>query len=68
MMNYTSLNIGTPPKLIPIKAAAEYLGVTNYFLRTGIKNGTVLFIRSGCKYYIAVDVLIDSLKQRNNNA
>ena len=68
MMNYTSLNIGAPPKLMPIKAAAEYLGVTNYFLRIGIKNGTVPFIRSGCKYYIAVDVLMDSLKQRNNNA
>lgn len=68
MSNYKSIDFGAPPKLMPIKAAAEYLGVTSYFLRTGIKSGTVPFIRSGCKYYIAVDVLMDSLKQRNTNA
>lgn len=51
-------------RLMPIKAAAEYLGVSQYFLRQGIKNDTVPHIRSGNKFYIAVDVLMDTL--RNN--
>ena len=49
---------------MPIKAAAEYLGVSQYFLRQGIKNDTVPHIRSGNKFYIAVDILMDTL--RNN--
>ncbi len=62
MSNCKTINIGTPPKLMSIKAAMKYLGVSRYFIESGIKNGTVPFIRSGCKYYIAVDVLMDSIK------
>lgn len=68
-MNNTNLiDIGSPPKLMSIKAASKYLGVSVYCLRQGVQNGTIPFIRSGNKYYIAVDVLMDSLKQRNSNA
>lgn len=62
-----TLNIEVSPKLMSIKSAARYLGVTDYFLRTGVKNGTVPFVRSGCKYYIAVDVLMESLRQQKQN-
>lgn len=68
MSNYKTINIDKSPKLMPIKMAAEYLGVTNYFLRKGVKNETIPFIRSGCKYYIAVDILMDRLRQQNSNA
>lgn len=53
------------PKLMSIKKTSEYLGVTDYFLRQGIKNGTIPFTRSGCKYYIIVDALIERLKNNS---
>lgn len=68
MSNYKTLDVNKSPKLMPIKAAAEYLGVTDYFLRKGVKDGTIPFIRSGCKYYIAVDILMDYLRQSNSNS
>ncbi len=67
MNDCKNADIGRPPKLMPIKAAAKYLGVTDYFLRKGVRDSTVPFVRSGNKYYIAVDVIMESLRQQSRN-
>lgn len=52
----------TPPRLMSLKKAAEYFGVSEYFLRQGVKNGTIPFIRSGTKYYISVDAMMERIE------
>ena len=61
------IDISSSPKLMSIKNAAAYLGVSEYFLRCGVKNNTIPFIRSGCKYYIAVDLLMENLRNKVSN-
>lgn len=58
------VSINSPPKLMGIKPCSAYLGMSEYALRKGIRNGTIPYFRSGSKYYIAVDVLLERLKER----
>lgn len=61
MENNNIINI-TPPRLMSLKKASEYFGVSDYFLRQGVKNGSIPYIRSGAKYYISVDALTEKIK------
>lgn len=61
MENNNIINI-TPPRLMSIIRASEYFGVSKYFLRQEIKNGSIPYIRSGTKYYISVDALTEKIK------
>lgn len=61
------INIESPPKMMSIKKASEYLGVSEYGLRKGIKDGSIPFMRSGAKYYVAVDALLERIKSNSDN-
>lgn len=44
-----------------IKEAAEQLGLSEYHLRSGIRNGTIPFIKCGKKQLINIPLLIEQL-------
>ena len=48
-----------------IKNAAAATGCSQYFIRNGIKNGTVPHIRSGNKYLINVPLWIEQLNEQS---
>ena len=48
-----------------IKDACAVIGVSTYFLRQGIRNGTIPFIRSGQTVYINVPELIRMLDEQS---
>lgn len=52
------INKNTPTKkLMSISEAAKHFGVSQYFLRQGIKNKNLPYIQNGKKYYLCVDGL-----------
>lgn len=61
----SKIDFNNPPKMMPIKEAARYLGVSEYFLRQGVKDNTVPNIKSGTKYYIAVDTFLERINCRD---
>ena len=44
-----------------IKKAAEYTGLSQYFLRTGCRDGSVPCTRSGSTYFVNVTALLRQL-------
>lgn len=48
-----------------ISEASELFGLSQHFLRNGIKAGTIPHIKSGCKYYINVPLFIEQLNQQS---
>ena len=53
-MNISTNRFHTPPQLMDITTASKYFGVSKYFLRQGIKNGTIAHTCIGNKYMIEV--------------
>ena len=45
-----------------IKQTCESIGLSQHYLRTGCKNGTIPHTRSGNKYYINVPLLLKQLE------
>lgn len=56
-MNATTHN----PPFQSIKDACATTGLSQFYLRTGIKNGTIDYVRSGQKYLINVPSLLRKL-------
>ena len=52
----------------PVGETSEMLGLSIYFLRQGIKNGTIPFIRCGNKALINVPKLIEQLDAESVNS
>lgn len=51
-----------PQKVLSVKEASRLFGLTEYFLRRGIKAGTVPYIQNGTKFYICTEGLSELLK------
>ena len=47
-----------------ITEACKTMGLSQYFLRQGCKNGTIPHIKSGGVYYINVQALVEQLDKR----
>lgn len=47
---------------LPIVEAAKVTGLSQFYLRTGCKNGTVPHIKAGKKYFIDVERLLQTLR------
>ena len=45
------------PQLMDIPDASEYFGISQYYLRKGVRSGKIPHIRTGNKYLICVDAL-----------
>ena len=54
--------------LMNIKDSAAYSGCSEYYIRNGIKNGTIPHIRSGNKYLINVPLWIEQLNEQSRKA
>ena len=50
-----------------IREAATATGLSQCFLRTGCKDGTVPHIRSGATYYIDIPALLEKLRDENRS-
>lgn len=55
------------PIFMKLKPAAEYTGLSEYFLREGCKSGTVPHIKSGKSYLINVPKLIEKLNEESKH-
>lgn len=49
-------------ELLSIKEASVRFGVTEYFLRKGLKAGVIPHVRNGRKYYICTTALSNILR------
>lgn len=49
-----------------ISEACRTTGLSQFFLRSGCKNGTVPHIKSGSTYYVDVPALLGKLREQNN--
>ena len=54
-------------ELLSVREAAQKFGVTEYFLRKGLKTGIISHIRNGRKYYICVEALSNVLRYGQKN-
>lgn len=52
----------------PIFLASETTGISQYYLRKGIKNGTIPFVRTGNKYLINVPALLEQMNRQSEAA
>ena len=52
------------PKMLPPKKASKYLGLSEYYLRKGIEENTIPYIKSGNKVYILIDALMNQLENQ----
>lgn len=52
---------GGMPPFQKIPQAVKTTGLSAYFLRKGVRNGTIPHIKSGPTYYINVPALLDRL-------
>lgn len=53
-------------ELLSIKEASARFGVTEYFLRNGLKAGNIPYVRNGKKYYICATALSNILRYGQN--
>lgn len=53
--------IKTPFKKIP--EACRVTGLSQYFLRRGVRNGTIPHVKSGSTYYVDVPALLEKLRK-----
>lgn len=51
----------TLPRMRTIPKAAEEVGVAVYLVRKLVKEGKIIFVKSGCKSYVNLDSLINYL-------
>lgn len=49
-------------ELLSVKEASARFGVTEYFLRKGLKAGVIPYVRNGRKYYICTTALSNILR------
>ncbi len=49
-------------ELLSVREASQKFGVTEYFLRKGLKTGVIPHIRNGGKYYICAGTLSNLLR------
>lgn len=49
-------------ELLSVREAAQRFGITEYFLRKGLRAGVIPYIRNGRKYYICVEGLSNVLR------
>jgi excisionase family DNA binding protein len=50
---------------LSIKETVEQLGLSEYYLRNGIRNGTIPFIKCGKKQLINIPLLIEQLDKES---
>ena len=50
-----------------ITEACKTMGLSQYFLRQGCKDGTIPHIISGCVYYINVQALVEQLGKKEQS-
>ena len=55
------------PLYLDIKNAAKTTGLSVYFLRQGIKSGSIETVKCGVKYYINVPRLLERLNSAPND-
>jgi len=58
------------PKMLTLKKASKYLGVSEYYLREGVKENTIPHFKSGNRVYVLIDAFIKKLEdeaQVNNS-
>lgn len=50
------------PKLLTLKEAARYSGISEYYLRKTVKQHKVASVRAGAKYLVDADALDELIK------
>lgn len=53
--------------MLGIKEASQKLGISTSYLKKGIKENTIPYIKSGKKYYILCDSLMKQLEEEAQN-
>ena len=49
------------PYTLPMKEAAAFTHMSVHFIRKGVKDGTIKHFRSGCKVYVHIPALLETL-------
>lgn len=62
MKNGEEVMNATTSELLSVREASQKFGVTEYFLRKGLKTGVIPHIRNGRKYYICAEALSNVLR------
>lgn len=51
----------TIPKMVTVKEAAKLTGMTEYFIRSKLRNNEIVYVKTGTKYLINFNLFIDFL-------
>lgn len=51
----------TIPKMVTVKEAAKLTGMTEYFIRSKLRNNEIVYVKTGTKYLINFNLFVDFL-------
>lgn len=63
-MNEPQTNANEPqtiPKMVTVKEAAKLTGMTEYFIRSKLRNNEIVYVKTGTKYLINFNLFVDFL-------